>query len=69
MLESFSSDPYAEDVAIFENDIRLPPLESGAASGEFSNALRFKSRLWPGGVVPYVVDDNISTYGYTSLNH
>ena len=62
LSESFSSDPSAEDVAISENDIRLPPLESDAISGEFSNAIRQKLRLWPGGVVPYVVHDSISTY-------
>jgi len=62
LSESFSSDPSAEDVAIFENDIRLPPLESDAVSDEFSNAVRQKLRLWPGGVVPYVLHDSISTY-------
>ena len=60
LFKSFSSD--AEDVAIVENDIRLPPLQSDAVSGEHSNALRFKSRLWPGGVVPYVLDNSISMY-------
>jgi len=54
-----NSDPSAEDVAIFENDIRLPPLESDAVSDEFSNAVRQKLRLWPGGVVPYVLHDSI----------
>jgi len=54
-----NSDSSAEDVAIFENDIRLPPLESDAASGEFSNALRMTTRLWPGGVVPYVLHASI----------
>ena len=52
-------DPSSEDVAITESDIRLPPVESAAVSGEFSNALRLKARLWPGGVVPYVLDDSI----------
>ena len=55
-------DPNSEDVAIIESDIRLPPAESAAASGEFSNALRFRSRIWPGGVVPYVLDDSIGMY-------
>ncbi|XP_078368704.1 uncharacterized protein LOC144652532 isoform X2 [Oculina patagonica] len=54
-----NADPNAEDVAIIESDIRLPPLQSNAASGEFSNALRLKNRLWPGGVVPYVLHDSI----------
>lgn len=54
-----NTDPNSEDVAIIESDIRLPPAESAAASGEFSNALRFRSRIWPGGVVPYVLDDSI----------
>ena len=56
-------------MAIVENDIRFSPLESDAASGEFSNVLRMKSRLWPGGVVPYVLQDGIRTYCSTSPNN
>ena len=52
-------DPDSEDVAIIEGDIRLPPVESASASNEYSNAVRHKFRLWPGGVVPYVIDSNI----------
>ena len=46
-------------MAIIEGDIRLPPVESASASNEYSNAVRQKFRLWPGGVVPYVIDNNI----------
>ena len=52
-------DPDSEDVAIIEGDIRLPPVESASTSNEYSNAVRQKFRLWPGGVVPYVIDNNI----------
>ena len=52
-------DPDSEDMAIIEGDIRLPPVESASASNEYSNAVRQKFRLWPGGVVPYVIDNNI----------
>lgn len=71
LFKSFSSDSSAEDVAITENDIRLPPLESNAASGEFSNAIRLKTRLWPGGVVPYHFHDSIGMYNciVTSFPH
>ncbi|XP_058959559.2 uncharacterized protein [Pocillopora verrucosa] len=53
------TDPSAEQVAIMENDIRMPPSESDASSNEFSNAIRQKFLLWPGGVVPYVLADSI----------
>ena len=69
LCKSSSSDSSTEDVVIFENDIRFPPLESDAVSGEFSNALRIKTRLWPGGVVPYVLGAGICMYGATSLKH
>ena len=46
-------------MAIIEGDIRRPPVESASASNEYSNAVRHKFRLWPGGVVPYVLDKNI----------
>ena len=52
-------DPDSEDVAIIEGDIRLPPVESASAGNEYSNAVRHKFRLWPGGVVPYVIDNNM----------
>lgn len=55
-----NTDPDSEDVAIIEGDIRLPPVESASASNEYSNAVRQKFRLWPGGVVPYVIDNNIA---------
>lgn len=53
------TDPSSEDVNIIEMDIRLPPAESAANSDEFSNSLRRKLNLWPGGVVPYVLDSTI----------
>lgn len=58
--QSSCIDPFAEQVAIMENDIRMPPSESDASSNEFSNAIRQKFLLWPGGVVPYVLADSIS---------
>ena len=40
-------------------DIRLPPFRSGAGDDELDAAARDQTRLWPGGVVPYVIDKSI----------
>lgn len=40
-------------------DIRLPPFRSDSGRGELDAAARDDRKLWPGGIVPYIIDKTI----------